>query len=168
MAGGCLPEPSRTSWWGTCGTIWQYCESSIGSSSDRLEHEAVRPARIVVAADVAPGRVRGRGGVLRRRAGQRGRQAGSLGYIGYSDWLERWLGDRNTLPSPFETDRDGDNKVTFAELAARFDLLWTRLDTNKDGVIVRSELLTIRPQAFERERGGRRGRGNDIIGQPQR
>ena len=96
------------------------------------------------------------------------RKAGSLGYIGYSDWLERWLGDRNTLPSPFETDRDGDNKVTFEELAARFDLLFTRFDIDKDGAISRKELLTIRPQAFERERGGRRGRGGDIIGQPQR
>lgn len=93
------------------------------------------------------------------------RKTGMLGYIGYSDWLERWLGDRNTLPSPFETDRDGDDKISFAELDARFDLLWTRLDTDKDGVISRKELLTIRPQAFERERGGRRGRGNDTIQQ---
>ena len=96
------------------------------------------------------------------------RKTGSLGYIGFSDWSERWLGDRNTLPSPFETDRDGDNKITFEELAGRFDLLWTRFDTDKDGFIARSELLTVRPQAFGPQRGGRRGRGNDIIGQPQR
>jgi hypothetical protein len=83
------------------------------------------------------------------------RKAGSLGYIAYSDWSERWLGDRNTLPSPFETDRDGDNKITFDELAARFDLLFTRFDTNKDKVIARSELLTLRPQMFDRDRRGR-------------
>jgi hypothetical protein len=73
-------------------------------------------------------------------------QPGSIGYIGFSDWSERWLGDRNTLPNPFEVDRDGDNRITFAELAARFDLFFTRFDANKDGVLVtRSELLTYAP-----------------------
>ncbi|HVJ01007.1 MAG TPA: EF-hand domain-containing protein [Sphingomonas sp.] len=82
---------------------------------------------------------------------------GSLGYIAFSDWSERWMGDRNTLPSPFETDRDGDNQVSFAELAQRFDLLFQRFDADKDGVIVRRELLTIRPPAFVPGRG-RRGK----------
>ena len=90
------------------------------------------------------------------------RHTGSLGYIAIGDWAERWLGDRNTLPSPFEVDRDGDNKISYAELAARFDLFFTRFDANKDGVLVRSELVTIRPQAFSPDRGrrggGRRGR----------
>ncbi|UZK67609.1 EF-hand domain-containing protein [Sphingomonas sp. M1-B02] len=76
--------------------------------------------------------------------------AGSLGYIAFSDWSERWLGDRNTLPSPFETDRNGDNRITYEELAARFDLLFTRFDVDKDGAISRRELLTVRPQMFER------------------
>lgn len=86
------------------------------------------------------------------------RKTGALGYIAFSDWSERWLGDRNTLPSPFETDRDGDNKISWDELAARFDLFFTRFDTNKDGVLVRSELLTFRPQMFDRD-PRRRGRG---------
>ncbi|MBC9034877.1 EF-hand domain-containing protein [Sphingomonas sp. JC676] len=84
---------------------------------------------------------------------------GSIGYIAFSDWSERWLGDRNTLPSPFEVDRNGDNRISFAELAERFDLLFTRFDANKDGVLVRSELVTIRPPAFNPGRG-KRGRGN--------
>ncbi|RYG32788.1 MAG: EF-hand domain-containing protein [Burkholderiales bacterium] len=71
---------------------------------------------------------------------------GALGYIGFSDWSERWLGDRNTLPSPFETDQDGDNKITYDELAARFALLFTRFDADKDGVLTRRELVIIRPQ----------------------
>ena len=91
--------------------------------------------------------------------------SGMLGYIAFSDWSERWLGDRNTLPSPFETDRDGDGKISFAELAARFDLLFARFDTDKDGVITRRELLTVRPQPFGGERGRRR-RDNDIMGTP--
>ena len=83
------------------------------------------------------------------------RKTGSLGYIAFSDWSERWLGDRNTLPSPFETDRDGDNRITWDEPAARFDLLFARFDTNKDGSLSRSELLTLRPQMFDRDRRGR-------------
>ncbi len=83
------------------------------------------------------------------------RKTGALGYIAFSDWSERWLGDRNTLPSPFETDRDGDNRITWDELAARFALLFTRFDTNKDGSLSRSELLTLRPQMFDRDRRGR-------------
>jgi Ca2+-binding EF-hand superfamily protein len=87
---------------------------------------------------------------------------GSIGYIAFSDWSERWLGDRNTLPNPFEVDRDGDNRITFAELAERFDLLFTRFDANKDGVLVRSELVTIRPQTFNPggDRKRKRGGGN--------
>jgi hypothetical protein len=73
------------------------------------------------------------------------RKQGWLGYIAYSDWQERWMGDRNTVPSPFEVDRDGDNKITFAEIADRFDLLFTRFDADKNGVLERKELVTIRP-----------------------
>jgi Ca2+-binding EF-hand superfamily protein len=83
------------------------------------------------------------------------RKTGSLGYIAFSDWSERWLGDRNTLPSPFETDRDGDSRISWDELSARFALLFQRFDTNKDGALVRSELLTLRPQMFDRDRRGR-------------
>ena len=69
---------------------------------------------------------------------------GKLGYIAFADWAEKWLGDRNALPSPFETDADGDNQVTLAELQAKFDSIFTRLDKDKDGVLVRAELLTVR------------------------
>jgi Ca2+-binding EF-hand superfamily protein len=83
---------------------------------------------------------------------------GSVGYLHFSDWAEQWLGNRNALPSPFEVDADGDNRITFAELAARFDLFFTRFDTNKDGVLVRSELVLLRPQMViggGRRRGGK-------------
>jgi hypothetical protein len=83
---------------------------------------------------------------------------GSLGYIAYSDWSLRWMGDRNTLPSPFEMDRDGDNKVSWAEFQDRFALIWARFDKNKDGVIERSELVTIRPPAFNPMDGKRKRR----------
>lgn len=87
-------------------------------------------------------------------------QGGMFSYIGFSDWAERWLGDRNTLPSPFETDRDGDNKISFDELAARFDLFFTRFDADKDGVLIRRELVTIRPPAttIDPRSGGKKRR----------
>ncbi|WP_084582563.1 EF-hand domain-containing protein [Sphingomonas azotifigens] len=83
---------------------------------------------------------------------------GSLGYIAYSDWSLRWMGDRNTLPSPFEMDRDGDNKVSWAEFQDRFAQIFARFDKNKDGVIERSELVTIRPPAFNPMEGKRKRR----------
>ncbi len=90
-------------------------------------------------------------------------KAGAIGYIAFADWAERWLGDRNALPSPFETDSSGDNKISLAEMQAQFDKTFTRLDRDKDGVLKRSELLTLdgaRGGGFGRgaEDGGRRGR----------
>ena len=89
--------------------------------------------------------------------------ADGIGYIAYSDWAERYLGDRNAVPTPFDIDRNGDNRVTAAELADRFDAIFARFDANKDGGVTRAELLTIRNSAIgrpEREgRGGRRGGG---------
>lgn len=70
--------------------------------------------------------------------------AKDMGYIGFSDWAERWLGDRNAVPSPFETDRDGDNRVTLDELQSRIGTIFTRLDVDKDGALTHKELLTIR------------------------
>jgi hypothetical protein len=70
----------------------------------------------------------------------------SIGYINFGDWSERWLGNRNALPSPFEVDQDGDNRISLAELQARFELFFTRFDRDKNGSIARNELLTTRPQ----------------------
>ncbi|MEO5492692.1 MAG: EF-hand domain-containing protein [Sphingomonas sp.] len=83
--------------------------------------------------------------------------SGKLGYIAFADWAERWLGDRTALPSPFETDADGDNKITLAELDAKFDQIFARLDVNKDGFLTRAELLTIRAvinPGYEKRRKG--------------
>ena len=82
---------------------------------------------------------------------------GSLSYIGFSDWAETWLGSRNALPSPFEVDSNTDNRISLPELTDRFDLFFTRFDTNKDGVLVRSELVRVGPPQmirFDRKRRG--------------
>jgi len=94
-----------------------------------------------------------------------GAQKGSTGYIGYADWAQRWLGDRNALPSPFEMDRDGDNRITLAEMQARFAAVFDRLDADHDGLLQRAELIGFRsaaqggPEGAPGEgRGKRRGR----------
>jgi hypothetical protein len=82
---------------------------------------------------------------------------GKLGYIAFSDWAQKWLGDPNALPGPYETDSDSDNQITLVELQAKFDQIFTRLDKDKDGILTRAELLTIR--AFPMGDGGRGKRG---------
>ncbi len=77
--------------------------------------------------------------------------AGSIGYIGYSDWAEKWLGDRNALPSPYQADADNDNRITLAELQAAFQALFDRFDLNKDGAVTRAELVTIRSAAVQQD-----------------
>ena len=83
---------------------------------------------------------------------------GSIGYIDYSDWALKWLGDRNALPSPFIVDSDGDNRITLAELQAQFVTLFARFDTDKDGAVTRAELLTIRASATDDRPQGKRGK----------
>ena len=83
---------------------------------------------------------------------------GSIGYIDYSDWALKWLGDRNALPSPFTVDSDGDNRITIIELQAEFTTLFTRFDTDRDGAVTRAELLTIRATAGGDRPPGKRGK----------
>lgn len=87
-------------------------------------------------------------------------KTGSIGFIRFSEWSEQWLGSRNTLPEPFEVDRDNDNRITLTELLDRFNLFFARFDANKDGVLARSELLTVRTPQLEigPRRGQRRPR----------
>ncbi len=85
--------------------------------------------------------------VARSYATAEGAALGSIGYIAYADWAQAWLGDRNALPSPFEVDRDGDNRITLGELQTRFAQFFTRFDRDKDGILTRSELITIRAAA---------------------
>ena len=83
-------------------------------------------------------------GIARSYATAEGAGTGSIGYIAFADWAQAWLGDRNALPSPFEVDRDGDNRITLAELQARFTQFFARFDRDKDGMLTRAELITIR------------------------
>lgn len=83
---------------------------------------------------------------------------GTMGYIAFADWARLWLGDPNALPSPFEVDTDGDNRITIGELQAQFARTFARLDKDGDGVLTRAELLTIRANPGARPLDGRNGR----------
>lgn len=97
-------------------------------------------------------------GLARSFAATAGSASATMGYIQFADWAERWLGDRNALPSPFDVDTDQDNRITLAELRGEFARLFARFDKNKDGAIARSELLTL-GGGFGPPRGGPGGPG---------
>ena len=82
--------------------------------------------------------------------------ADTIGYIAFADWAERYLGNRSALPSPFETDRNGDDRISLAELEAKFAEVFARMDVDKDGVLTRAELLTIRADAGRGPDDGRK------------
>ena len=73
----------------------------------------------------------------------------SMGYLVYSDWALRWLGDRTALPSPYDADRDGDNLITLVELEAQFAKLFSRWDADRDGELTRAELLTFKARPID-------------------
>ena len=91
-----------------------------------------------------------------------GRAVATLGYIDYGRWQRTWLGDQGALPSPFEVDRDGDDRISLDELQAQFAKLFARFDKDHDGAVTRAEALTVRATAADgRDRppppGGHRG-----------
>ncbi len=120
----------------------------------------VEPAAMLLAAcdanaDALVSRAERDAGLARAYATADGAATGRVGYIAYADWAQRWLGDRNTLPSPYEVDGDGDNRISLPELTRRFSSLFDRYDLNKDGSLTRAELVTIRAAAPGES--GRRG-----------
>lgn len=74
---------------------------------------------------------------------------GRLRYIAFADWAERFLGDRNALPSPFEVDRNNDDAITLDELQDQFSRLFARYDANGDHRISRAELVTYRTRPVD-------------------
>lgn len=78
---------------------------------------------------------------------------GRLSLIELSNWSTTWLGDASALPGRFDFDRDADDFVSSAEFAAELDRRFVRYDADKDGFVVRGELLQSAPQRPEpRER----------------
>ncbi|URW76050.1 EF-hand domain-containing protein [Sphingomonas donggukensis] len=113
----------------------------------------------------------GRTTLAEMRAGLRATASGAewatgVGYLAFADWAARYLGDRNGVPTPFEVDRNGDNRITLAELEDRVEALFTRYDLDRDGALTRTELLTIRTTPTGERR--RRDRDGDQPAMPPR
>lgn len=68
---------------------------------------------------------------------------GSLGLIELADWSQAWLGDQSAVPGRFDFDRNGDDKISKAEFIAELERRFAGFDKNSDGVIERSELITV-------------------------
>ena len=71
-----------------------------------------------------------------------------IGYIGWSDFALRWLGDANAVPGPFDVDENHDDRITAAETSRAMLAAFARFDKNKDGTLSRAELVTIRASAI--------------------
>jgi hypothetical protein len=71
-------------------------------------------------------------------------KTGKLRYIAFADWAERFLGDRNALPSPFEVDTNQDDLVSLEEVQDHFSRLFARYDKDGSKTISRAELVTYR------------------------
>ena len=82
----------------------------------------------------------------------------SIGYLDFAAWQQKWLGDQGALPSPFEVDRNADDRITPDELRAQFGKIFNRLDKDADGGVTRAEALTLRalPTVDPNRRGKRR------------
>jgi Ca2+-binding EF-hand superfamily protein len=90
-----------------------------------------------------------------------------------ADWARRWLGDAYALPGHFQFDTDQNDRISRAEFHTTFERLFAQFDQNKDGVIERSELLTMTlpgfgrrprqggPNQFQLRRNGRGGGDGD-------
>ena len=87
-------------------------------------------------------------------------KAGRLRYIAFADWAERYLGDRNALPSPFEIDRNQDDVITLDELQDQFQRLFARYDKDGSKTVSRAELVTYRTGPIGAD-GPTQGRGGD-------
>ena len=85
---------------------------------------------------------------------------GRMRYLIFADWAQRFLGDRNALPSPFDADKDSDNRITLPELQAHFSRLFSRFDRDRDGAISRAEALI---RANEADPAKRRGFSEEEI-----
>lgn len=81
---------------------------------------------------------------------------GSMSLIELGNWALHWLGDRGAIPGQYDFDRDGDDRVSEAEYKTEFARRFLELDRNRDGLLVRSELILLsRPRAIGKQRDKR-------------
>lgn len=81
---------------------------------------------------------------------------GQIALLELSGWAQGWLGNPGALPGQYDFDRDGDDRVSLDEFKAEFGRRFVELDRDKDGVLVRAELITLTAPRFQRPREGQR------------
>jgi hypothetical protein len=89
---------------------------------------------------------------------------GRISLLELAEWSEAALGNRGALPGQFDFDRDGDDSISREEFVGLFNRRFQELDTNKDGMLQRSELVTFastQPGRGERGRHAPRSEGRD-------
>lgn len=137
-------------------------------AGETINGRSVAPVGVLIAGFDADGDARTtrdelRAGTTRSFAIADANKDGKLGLIELSNWAEIWLGDVSALPGRFDFDRDFDDAVSPAEFAAELDRRFTRYDGDKDGVVVRGDLLQAQPL-----RQGREDRRQRLPDPPQR
>ena len=85
-------------------------------------------------------------GVARSFADGDENKDGRITLIELSRWAAKWLGNAGALPGQYDFDRDLDDAVSKAEYEAEFAKRFAGFDTNKDGALSRSELISFKPQ----------------------
>jgi Ca2+-binding EF-hand superfamily protein len=124
----------------------------------QLEGRVVAPVGMLIAGFDADGDARTTRDELRQGTARAfgladADRSGAVGLIELSRWSAVWLGDVSALPGRFDFDRDADDSISSAEFAAELDRRFVRYDADKDGVVVRGELLQtmqLRPVPLER------------------
>jgi len=69
---------------------------------------------------------------------------GNVGAIEHGSWAERTLGSQGALPGLLDLDTDDDDRISRDEFVHFFAQRFAALDKDKDGVLSRSELISLR------------------------
>ena len=64
-----------------------------------------------------------------------------LSPIEFEDWSRTYLGSINAVPYRLHFDRDQDARISLSEFTMTFEDIRQRLDTDRDGMLARAELL---------------------------
>lgn len=84
---------------------------------------------------------------------------GQISLIELTGWAQTWLGNAGALPGQYDFDKDGDDRISLDEYKAEFNRRFAELDKNKDGVLIRSELITLTSPRFQPPQRGKPPQG---------
>lgn len=97
-------------------------------------------------------------GVAKAFAGADRNGDDTLSLIEFGAWAEATLGNAGALPGRFDFDSDGDDRISRAEFRSLFAARFAMLDANRDGALVRSELVSFVDTPLPRGRRNERAK----------